>query len=238
MTASLASPTIAVLEDSEVLNELAEASRKLEYGFQSPGRACTGMLALVARYLQLAGFTAAVGLYFSWLAAAGVLAVVMLFRYGHRGGERRYTAILPELAPRLRKHFYLRRLGTDAFSGKEIRVFGLIDWLRECHREAYLSWMLPLWDRRHIHRQRRSRQSPAGLLLVILTRENLAGIDNDNATARAARHRIRGLLNKYDTIPSAAELTSFYGDANGREWRQYWLDDANTRQPAQCPLTI
>lgn len=149
MTASLASPTIAVLEDSEVLNELAEASRELEYGFQSPGRACTGMLALVARYLQLAGFTAAIGLYFSWLAAAGVLVVVMLFRYGHRGGERRYTAILPDLAPRLRKHFYLRRLGTDAFSGKEIRVFGLIDWLRECHREAYLSWMLPLWNKRH-----------------------------------------------------------------------------------------
>lgn len=46
MTASLSSPTIEVLEDSEVLNELAEASRELEYGFQSPGSACAGMVAL------------------------------------------------------------------------------------------------------------------------------------------------------------------------------------------------
>lgn len=89
-----------------------------------------------------------------------------------------------------------------------------------------------------LHHQRRSRWSPTGLLLVVLTQEDLAGIDCDNATARAVRRRIRGLLEEYDTVPPAAELTSFYGDVQGREWRQYWLDDANIRRPAQCPLTI
>jgi len=89
-----------------------------------------------------------------------------------------------------------------------------------------------------LHQQRRSRWSPAGLLLVVLSREHLADIDTDSAAARAVRRRIRGLMQSYDTVPLATELTLFYGDPRGREWRQYWLDDAGGPQPTRCPLTI
>jgi ATP-binding cassette subfamily B protein len=152
MRASLASPQINLMDDQSVLDELAEASRELEGGFQSPGRACGGMLSLLARYGQLAGFLGAIGLEFSWWAAAALLATVLIFRYGQRGGLRKYSMIFPRLASSRRESDYLRETATGATAAKEIRVFGLADWLVNRHKDAYLNWMLPVWaERRRIY---------------------------------------------------------------------------------------
>jgi ATP-binding cassette subfamily B protein len=152
MRASLAGPDIALMDDQAVLDELAEASRELDGGFQSPGRACAGMLSLLARYGQLTGFVVAVGVKFSWWAAAGLLATVLIFRHGQRGGLRKYSMIFPRLASSRRESDYLRETATGAAAGKEIRVFGLADWLVERHQDAYLRWMLPVWaERRRIY---------------------------------------------------------------------------------------
>lgn len=152
MAASLRSPGIGPLEDQALLDELSEASRELEEGFQSPGKACAGLLHLIARVVQLTGYVVVVGVAFSWLAALGLLAAVMTFRQGNRGGLRRYSRLFRTLAAPRRESLYLRALAMRAPAAKEIRIFGLLPWLTQRYRRVFWSWMQPVWrERRRIY---------------------------------------------------------------------------------------
>jgi len=149
---SLKTPGIGPLEDQELLDELSESATQLEFGFRTPGRACAGLVALIARYLQLVGLVAIVGIVFSWLAAAALFLATMLFRYGQRGGLRKYSAVFRKNANIRRKSYYFRRLGLDPPAAKELRVFGLAPWVRERYRESFLESMDPVWkERRRIY---------------------------------------------------------------------------------------
>jgi ATP-binding cassette subfamily B protein len=148
MAASLGSTGIGPLEDQDLQDELREAADALEFAYQSPGQACAGQLRLIARYLQLAGYATAVGVAFSWLAAAGLVVSAMLFRTGQRGGLRRFARVIRGLRPLNRKSRYLRRLAIGPAAGKEIRVFGLAGWLLDTLREAHLAYLRPLWAAR------------------------------------------------------------------------------------------
>lgn len=146
MAAALRSPGIAPLEDQEMLDDLAEAARDLAFGPLTPGQAGAGLLALLARYTQVAGYGVVVGVLFSWLAAMGLVVVVMLFRYGQRGGLRKYVEVRRDKTER--KSDYMRRLAIEPAAGKEIRVFGLVGWLREAVRQAYLAVLTQVWAKR------------------------------------------------------------------------------------------
>jgi ATP-binding cassette, subfamily B, bacterial len=152
MAASLRSPGIGPLEDQETLNHLQGAAEALQFGFQSPGQACAGLLALIARYTQLAGYAIAAGVTYSWLAAAGLVAAVLMFRYGQRGGLRKYVALRFSLEAGERKVDYLRNLAIQPEAGKEIRIFGLAGWLRSSMRKARLTVLMPVWaERRRVY---------------------------------------------------------------------------------------
>jgi ATP-binding cassette subfamily B protein len=148
MAAATSTTGVGPLEDPRVIEDLRTAARELETWVQSPGQACAGQLALLGRYTQLAGYAGVVGAVFSWLAAAGLVVAVMLFRYGLRGGLRKYADVRFQLDGAELKNDYLRALTIDAEAAKEIRVFGLIDWLRELWRRNYLEWLEPLWAAR------------------------------------------------------------------------------------------
>jgi ATP-binding cassette subfamily B protein len=148
MSASLASSTVAPLEDPATLDDLRTAVRELEGNFQSPGRACAGQLSLIARYTQLAGYAVIVGAAFSWLAGAALVASVMAFRYGQRGGLRKYAQVKANLASAERKADYLRELAIEPPAGKELRIFGLTDWLSGRFRDAFLRTLTPVWAAR------------------------------------------------------------------------------------------
>jgi ATP-binding cassette, subfamily B, bacterial len=152
MAAALRSPGLGPLEDQRALDALRTAAREVESGVQSPGRAATGLLALVARYTELTGYAVAVGVVFSWPGAAALVGTVLLFRQGQRGGLRRYARTRYRLAADEREIDYLRRLAGGAAAGKEIRVFGLVRWLRERLRAAHLRFLETLWvERRRIY---------------------------------------------------------------------------------------
>jgi ATP-binding cassette subfamily B protein len=152
MAASLRSPGLGPLEDQQALDALRTAAREVEFGVQSPGRAATGLLALIARYTELTGSAIAVGVVFSWPAAAALVATVLLFRHGQRGGLRRYAKTRSLLAADQREIDYLRELASGAAAGKEIRVFGLAGWLRQRLRDTHLRFLEPLWaERRGIY---------------------------------------------------------------------------------------
>jgi ATP-binding cassette, subfamily B, bacterial len=152
MAAALRSPGLGPLEDQAALDALRTAAREVESGVQSPGRAVTGLLALVARYTELTGYAVAVGVVFSWLGAAALVGTVLLFRHGQRGGLRRYARTRYRLAADEREIDYLRRLAGGAATGKEIRAFGLAGWLRDRLRTTHLRFLDVLWtERRRIY---------------------------------------------------------------------------------------
>ena len=98
MTAALRGEQIATLENPAVLDDLAEATRELEAAFRTPGAALAGLVALIARYVQLTGFAVLTGVYFSWWAAIALTAVCFLFRHGQRGGLRKYARVIRSVA--------------------------------------------------------------------------------------------------------------------------------------------
>ncbi|HEX6352886.1 ABC transporter ATP-binding protein [Actinophytocola sp.] len=152
MAASLRSPGLGPLEDQRALDALRTAAREVEFGVRSPGRAAAGLLALVARYTELTGYAVAVGVVFSWLGAAALVGTVLLFRHGQRGGLRRYARTRVRLAADEREIDYLRQLAGGAAAGKEIRVFGLVGWLRARLRATHLRFLDVLWaERRRIY---------------------------------------------------------------------------------------
>lgn len=152
MAASLRSPGLGPLEDQQALDALRAAAREVEFGVRSPGRAATGLLALIARYTELTGSAVAIGVVFSWPAAAALVVTVLLFRHGQRGGLRRYAEARSLLAADQREIDYLRELAAGAAAGKEIRVFGLAGWLRQRLRDTHLRFLEPLWaERRRIY---------------------------------------------------------------------------------------
>jgi ATP-binding cassette subfamily B protein len=150
--ASLRSTGIGPLEDQRLLNDLSEAARVLEFSFRTPGNACAGLLALVARYLQLLGCAAIVGIVFLWPAALALVLTTMLFRRGQRGGLRTYGTIFRQNIAERRETDYLRSTAMEGRAAKEIRVFGLAGWLSERYRRSYLRWLMPVWaERRRIY---------------------------------------------------------------------------------------
>jgi ATP-binding cassette subfamily B protein len=63
--ASVASPTVAALEDDELLRFLSEAGAELEYNPNTPGRAVAGLVSLINRYTPVAASVVLIGIVFS-----------------------------------------------------------------------------------------------------------------------------------------------------------------------------
>ncbi|MEV0943528.1 ATP-binding cassette domain-containing protein [Micromonospora wenchangensis] len=178
MAAALGSTSTTPLEDQALLEQLTEASREVEHGIQSPGAAGAGMLALLARYGQLLGYAVVVGAAFAWAAGFGLLVAVLAFRHGQRGGLRRYAAIYGAIVARVRRLTYFRGVAMGRPAAKEIRVFGLLPWLRGQYRQAYLDWMRPVWaQRRRVYLRPYFLYTAVGLtvLVAVLAALGLAG---------------------------------------------------------------
>ncbi|MDW5325682.1 ATP-binding cassette domain-containing protein [Plantactinospora sp. KLBMP9567] len=209
MDAALNSVSMAPLEDQARLDQLTEASREVEHGIQSPGAACAGMLALVARYGQLAGYAAVVGAVFSWPAGIGLLVAVLVFRHGQRGGLRKYAAIYGSIVPRVRKLSYFRGVATGLPAAKEIRIFGLLPWLRDQYRSAYLDWMRPVWaERRRVYLKPYFGYTALGLLVVVAL---LAALGRSGATGQVDLTQLALVV---QATLAAIQLGDFYPEAD------------------------
>jgi ATP-binding cassette, subfamily B, bacterial len=139
---------IGPLEDGKTLDALSEATRLFDTS-TTPGAACSGLLALIARYTRLLGLVAVVGAVVSWFAAGALGCATMLFRYGQRGGLRKYSAAWRQVAHHNRRALYLRELAAGPGAAKEMRVFGLTKWLSQRYRSAFFAGY------EHVSRKRR-----------------------------------------------------------------------------------
>ncbi|GHJ07396.1 multidrug ABC transporter permease [Micromonospora humidisoli] len=209
MAAALGSTGTAPLEDQTLLEQLTEASREVEHGIQSPGAAGAGMLALLARYGQLLGYAVVVGAAFAWPAGVGLLVAVLVFRHGQRGGLRRYAAIYGSVVARVRRLTYFRGVAMGGPAAKEIRIFGLLPWLREQYRQAYLDWMRPVWaQRRRVYLRPYFLYTAVGLtvLVAVLAALGLAGGQGQVGLTRLAL--------VIQAVLAAVQLGEFYPEAD------------------------
>ena len=148
MALTLSSTGVAPMEESATLDALSEATRSFESDWHTPGMACAGLLALIARYLRLAGFVAIVGVVLGWWVGALLLGSTMMFRYGNRGGLRKFSQVWREVVPLLREGDYMRQLSLDGGAAKETKIFGLTGWLVDRYQAVYLDSLEPVWAAR------------------------------------------------------------------------------------------
>ncbi len=129
--------SIAPMEDQDVLNELSEATRPFEDDWNTPGQAVGGLLALIARYGSLVAFCTLLSVASFWWAGPLAFVTTMMFRYGNRGGLRKYSSVWRTIMPEFRKSVYLRELSMGDVAAKETRVFGLNRWLGDRYVSSY-----------------------------------------------------------------------------------------------------
>ena len=100
---------------------------------------------LVGRYTQLIGASVLLAFVVSPLAGALILATALAIRAGVRGTLSKFGAMWTSLAPMRRREAYLRDLATTPAITKEIRLLGLLPWLRNRLREDTMATLELRW---------------------------------------------------------------------------------------------
>ncbi|HEV8638416.1 MAG TPA: ABC transporter ATP-binding protein [Chloroflexota bacterium] len=157
---------VAHLEDPETLDLIRNAQGVGAEGLQ-PGRAVQALATLLPSWLQalgsavvLIGFSPWLGLL--WLVIWPVVLYVLQREYV-RVGQAGYGQ-----AAAVRRSDYLRDLALTPPAAKELRVWGMVDWLLSRFDAAWLEAMAPVW------RARRPGRPVIWLTAGLVTAVNLA----------------------------------------------------------------
>lgn len=85
----------------------------------------------------------------------------------------------------------------------------------------------------HIHRRSRYGEF---FSITFQPRWVFSGVIGEDAPNSAkVKKVIRERLTKFDSVPVSSHLGS-YGDVENKEWKQYFLADANDDTPSECPF--
>lgn len=150
MEGAFRSPGIGPMEDHATLEALSEATREIDSDDLTPGDACAGLLALIARYTALTGYAVVVTVVSSWWTGLAVVAATLVFRYGQRGGLRKYSTAWSEVVGFRRLSEYLREVAMGSAAAKELRVFGLAEWFADRYEDATRRMLAPVTARRRL----------------------------------------------------------------------------------------
>ena len=165
MRATLTEAPVDLLEQPDVRDRMGDARRGLVEYSTTPGAAVAGLIALIARYAQLAGAIVLVGIILNPGAGAVIAAAALVARFGERGAQTRYSLLRSRTAAARRKAYYVLDTGSSSAAAKEIRVLGTLPWWRERGDRESDSYLRPLWRAR-----RRIRLAPfTAYSLVVLT---------------------------------------------------------------------
>ncbi|MGW7620396.1 ATP-binding cassette domain-containing protein [Streptomyces antimycoticus] len=151
---AMAPSSMAHLEDPVFADEAARASDVGEGRVRSPGTAAVGQLRLCFRFLGAVGSAAVIAVSFSpWLAV--VLLVVCVV---NRALIRRWWVHLAEVRDEResmrRRAEYWSDVASTGPAAKEVRLFGLHEWVVRWRTHELLAWAETIWSaRREILRQ-------------------------------------------------------------------------------------
>ncbi|GAA4640513.1 ABC transporter ATP-binding protein [Actinoallomurus vinaceus] len=153
MTACLADAPMTLLEQREVIDDLSLARQGLLERSQTPGAAAAGLLALIARYVQVIGAVILVGLVLGPSAGVMIGLVAAVVRAGSRGALTRWSLVIRRrFAGTQRRMRYVLDTGSDPAVAKEVRVLGILPWLRARAESESGSFLASWWrERRRIY---------------------------------------------------------------------------------------
>ena len=163
MRAALTEAPVGLLEQPDVLDKTGDARRGLVEYLTTPGAAVAGLIALIARYAQLAGAVVITGVVLGPVAALVITAAALVARFGERGIQARYSLLASRSAAARRKAYYILDTGSSPAAAKEIRVLGTLPWWRERGRRDSGSYLRPLWRAR-----RRIRLVPVAVYSLVV----------------------------------------------------------------------
>ncbi|MFJ9623198.1 ABC transporter ATP-binding protein [Streptomyces sp. NPDC101181] len=142
------------LEDPVFADDAARASDVGEGRVRSPGTAAVGQLRLLFRFLGALGSAAVIALTFSWWLAALLLAVCVINRALLRRWWVHLAQVRDERESLRRRAQYWSDVASGRPAAKEIRIFGLHEWVVKRRSRAVLAWAETIWStRRGILRQ-------------------------------------------------------------------------------------
>jgi ATP-binding cassette subfamily B protein len=153
MTAGLVGAPMVVLEQQDVLEKLSLARRGLTERWKTPGAAAAGLVALVTRYTQIIGAVALAGVVLGPPAGLVLGLTTAVIRLGSRGSLSRFSMATRDilLGPQRRLR-YVMDMGSDVSVAKEIRVLGILPWLRRRSDDETWAYLTPFWRvRRRIY---------------------------------------------------------------------------------------
>ncbi|WP_239422026.1 YqcI/YcgG family protein [Bacillus sp. CGMCC 1.16541] len=84
------------------------------------------------------------------------------------------------------------------------------------------------------HHLRKSRRSDT-FMITFQPRWVFEGIREDTKVGKSVKKLVRHRLTTYDTVAPHPEL-GWYGNAQNREWKQYFLHDTNDETTKKCPF--
>ena len=156
-------PGVSLVEDQSVqdLMELA-AGRPLTFRSATPGGAALGLIGVVARYLQSIGAAVLVARFSVLLAVLLLAATVVVRRLLHRATKAQAVAF-DEFVPTYRRAGYYTGLAVVPGPAKEVRVFGLAEWILGLHQQAWRTVIAGMGAAR-----RRSGRRVIGSYLMVL----------------------------------------------------------------------
>jgi ATP-binding cassette subfamily B protein len=93
MRTTLTEAPVDLLEQPDVLDKMGDARRGLVAYSTTPGAAVAGLIALIARYAQLAGAIVLVGIILNPRAGSVIAAAALVARFGERGAQTRYSLL-------------------------------------------------------------------------------------------------------------------------------------------------
>jgi ATP-binding cassette, subfamily B, bacterial len=169
MRTTLAEAPVDLLEQPDVLDKMGDTRRGLVEYSTTPGAAVAGLIALVARYAQLAGAVVITAVVLGPVAALVITAAALVARYGERGAQARYSLLRNRSAAARRKAYYILNTGSSLAAAKEIRVLGTLPWWRERGDRDSGSYLRPLWRAR-----RRIRLAPFTVYSLVVLAGTLA----------------------------------------------------------------
>jgi ATP-binding cassette, subfamily B, bacterial len=130
------------LEDRRVLEQLSSARGELLGG--DPAGTPMALVSLLGD--RLTGILACgVLATFRWWLGLGLLVMWLLVRRPLRRRLKAQATRMRSAGEPLRRSWYLLGLAWKPPAGKEMRVFGLGDWVADGHREEWLEGMRPTW---------------------------------------------------------------------------------------------
>jgi ATP-binding cassette subfamily B protein len=163
MRAALTEAPVDLLEQPDVLDKMDDSRRGLTEYSTTPGAAVAGLIALIARYAQLAGGVVVTGVVLGPVAALLITAAALVARFGERGIQARYSLLRSRSAAARRKAYYILDTGSSLAAAKEIRVLGTLPWWRERGDRDSGSYLRPLWRAR-----RRIRLAPVTVYSLVM----------------------------------------------------------------------